>query len=70
MSKRRRTLKKYGKTIAKLRKEKGLTQEQLGKKLNISYQAISKWENDLSEPSLDTLENLSKVFGITLTEFF
>lgn len=32
MSKRRRTLKKYGKTIAKLRKEKGLTQEQLGKK--------------------------------------
>ena len=35
-------LKKYGHIISALRKRKGLTQEQLGKKLNVSYQAVSK----------------------------
>ena len=34
-----------GKTIAKLRKKQGLTQEQLAKKLNVSDKAVSKWEN-------------------------
>lgn len=34
-----------GNTIARLRKEKGLTQEQLASELSISYQAVSKWEN-------------------------
>ena len=63
-------MKKYGKTIARLRKEKGLTQEQLGKMLNVSYQAISKWENDLAEPSLETIEKLAEIFDISLAEFF
>ncbi len=63
-------MKKYGQVIAKLRKNKGLTQEQLGKMLNVSYQAVSKWENDLAEPSLDTIEKLTQVFGITMTDFF
>lgn len=63
-------MKKYGKIISKLRKEKGLTQEALGKKLNVSYQAVSKWENDLSEPDLATLENLVDVLGVSMTEFF
>lgn len=63
-------MKNYGQLIAKLRKEKGLTQEQLGKQLNVSYQAVSKWENNLSEPDLETIEKLSEIFGISLTEFF
>ena len=63
-------MKKYGQLILKLRKNAGLTQEQLGKKLNVSYQAISKWENNLAEPDLETLEKLTDVLGITLPKFF
>lgn len=63
-------MRNYGKLIAKLRKQKGLTQEQLGKKLNVSYQAVSKWENNQSEPSLETIEKLADVFGITISQFF
>ena len=37
-----------GNTIARLRKERGMTQEQLANELNISYQAVSKWENGVS----------------------
>ena len=63
-------MKKYGHIISKLRKKQGLTQEQLGKKLNVSYQAISKWENNLSEPDLETIEKLTEVFGISMFDFF
>ena len=63
-------MKKYGETIARLRKAKGLTQEQLGKMLNVSYQAVSKWENDLAQPSFETLEKMTEIFGITISDFF
>lgn len=59
----------YGKTIAKLRKENGLTQSELGKELNVTYQAVSKWENDLSQPDLETIVAMCKLFGVTLDEF-
>ncbi len=65
-----KTLKKCGYIIARLRKKQGLTQEQLGKKLNVSYQAVSKWENNLSEPDLDTIEKLTEIFNISITDFF
>lgn len=60
----------YGYAISKLRKDKNMTQEQLGKKLNISYQAVSKWENNQSQPDFQTLEKLVEIFGISLNEFF
>lgn len=63
-------MKKYGEIISKLRKQHGLTQEQLGKKLNVSYQAVSKWENNLSEPDLETIEKIAEVFGISMSDFF
>ena len=63
-------MRKFGQVIAKLRKEKGLTQKQLGDMLNISYQAISKWENDLAEPSFEAIEKLADIFGISLVDFF
>ena len=63
-------MKKYGNIISKLRKEHGLTQQQLGKQLNVSYQAVSKWENNLSEPDLETIEKLTELFGISMAEFF
>lgn len=63
-------MKNYGQVIAKLRKKHGLTQEQLGKKLNVTYQAISKWENNLSEPDLATIEKIVEIFNIDIGEFF
>lgn len=63
-------MKQYGKVIAKLRKQKGLTQQELGKRLNVSYQAVSKWENDLSEPDLSTLQQMVDIFEISIADFF
>ena len=57
-----------GKRIMSLRKEKGLTQEQLAEMLNISAQAISKWENDVSCPDISVLPKLSEVLGTTTDE--
>ncbi len=59
----------YGATIQKLRKEKGLTQAELGNKLSVSAQAVSKWENNFSQPDLDTLQGLAEVFEITVDDF-
>ena len=56
---------KFGKFIQKLRKEKNMTQKQLGEKLNITDKAISKWERGLSFPDISMLNsNLS--FSLTL----
>ena len=59
----------YGKIIAKLRKANGMTQEDLGKALNVTYQAVSKWENNLSRPDLDTITQMCRIFNITVDEF-
>ena len=53
-----------GSRISRLRKEKGLTQEDLAKKFNISVQAISKWENDNSSPDISILVELSNTLGV------
>lgn len=59
-----------GAIIARKRKELGLTQEQLANALNISYQAVSKWENELSSPDISTLPLLADLFGIKIDELF
>ena len=59
-----------GAIIARKRKELGLTQEQLAGELNISYQAVSKWENELSSPDIMTLPLLADRFGVTIDELF
>lgn len=51
---------KIGKYIAKLRKKKGLTQQQLGDKLFVTDKAVSKWERGLSLPDITILEKLSE----------
>lgn len=58
-----------GKTLTELRKKAGLTQGELGAKLNISAQAISKWENDISEPDITTLKKLSTLYNVPLVSF-
>lgn len=59
---------KCGETIAFHRKRLNLTQTELGEKLNVTAQAVSKWENDISEPDLGTVQRLCKIFGITIDE--
>lgn len=44
-----------GKNILKMRKELGFTQEELARRLNVSFQAVSKWENGASLPDVATL---------------
>ena len=57
-----------GKRIATLRKEKGLTQEQLAEKVGVSAQAVSKWENDVSCPDITLLPLLADLFGVSVDE--
>ena len=57
-----------GKRIAMLRKEKGLTQEQLAEKVGVSAQAVSKWENDVSCPDITILPLLADILGVTVDE--
>jgi transcriptional regulator with XRE-family HTH domain len=52
--------------ISDFRKSKGLTQEQLGAMLNISGQAVSKWEKGESMPDIMILPDLCRIFGITI----
>lgn len=59
-----------GANIAKLRKEKNMTQEQLANLVGISYQAVSKWENGLSSPDVSSFPLLADVFGVTIDELF
>lgn len=57
-----------GKKIKQLRKFSGMTQEQLAEKLNISRQALSKWENGSSMPDVESVVRISKLFQISLEE--
>lgn len=58
-----------GQKIKNKRKELNLTQEYLAKELNISRQAVSKWEKGTSEPSMDNLVKLSGIFGVDINYF-
>ena len=57
-----------GKRIGLLRKEKGLTQEELAHHMGVSPQAVSKWENDQTCPDISALPKLSKLLGVTVDE--
>lgn len=59
---------KIGKFIAALRKEKGLTQEQIGEKLGVTNKTISRWENGNYMPDVEMLSLLSKEFGVSINE--
>ena len=48
-----------------LRKQKVYSQEQLAERLNVSRQAVSKWENGASDPSTSNLLALAKLYGIS-----
>lgn len=56
---------KFSDKIIKLRKEKGWSQEKLAEKLNVSRQAISRWEGGTAWPDASNILQLSKLFGVT-----
>jgi len=57
-----------GERIQQLRKIRGLSQEQLADSLNVSRQAISKWETDQSTPEIENILALSRVFAVSTDE--
>lgn len=57
-----------GKRIAILRKELKLKQEDLAEMLNVSPQAVSKWENDQTCPDISLLPKLAEILGISVDE--
>ncbi|MBE5734052.1 MAG: helix-turn-helix transcriptional regulator [Clostridiales bacterium] len=59
----------YGSKIAELRKSINLTQAELGAKLNVTAQAVSKWENGLSEPDIDSIKKLCELFSVSVDQF-
>ena len=59
-----------GKQIKALRMEKGITQEEVAFYLQISCQAVSKWENGTTAPDIGLLPKISVYFGVTIDELF
>lgn len=57
-----------GRRIAQLRKEKGFTQDELSQMMEVSAQAVSKWENDQTCPDITSLPKLAKILGVTVDE--
>ncbi len=59
-----------GKTIRRLRKERGLTQEELAQRLNVTSQAVSKWESESGMPDISQIVPLASVFGVSTDVLF
>ncbi len=57
---------KIGKQIALLRREKGLTQKELGERVSVSFQAVSKWERGETLPDITVLPDLAKVLETSI----
>ena len=59
-----------GQIIKKLRKGQGLTQEELAERLGVTYQAISKWENDWGMPDISQIVPLATIFSVSTDYLF
>jgi len=55
-------------SIKKLRKEKGMTQDELAEKLCVTRQAVSNWEMGKTQPDVDTLTKLAEVFDVSVEQ--
>ena len=56
----------FGTKLTKLRKKEGLSQEELGEKLNVTIQTISKWELGQSKPDTDKLKEICNLFNVDM----
>ncbi len=59
---------RLGEKIRELRKINGMSQEYLAEQIEVSRQSVSKWENDMSEPSSDKLFKLADIFNVSVVE--
>ena len=59
---------KFNEKLINLRKKAGLSQEELGYKLNVTRQTVSKWELGQTTPEMDKLIEISKIFNISVDE--
>lgn len=59
---------KFGKLIKEIRKKNNLTQNDLANKYNVTYQAVSKWENGKNMPDMALIKQISNDFNISLEE--
>ena len=58
----------FNEKLQELRKQKGLTQEELSNLLYVSRTAVSKWESGRGYPNLDSLKEISKIFGVSIDQ--
>ena len=58
----------FAENLQKLRKQKGLTQEELAAALFVSRTAVSKWESGRGYPNIDSLKAIAKFFSVTIDE--
>lgn len=58
----------FGQRFTRFRKQRNLTQEELGERIGVSGQAVSKWENDASMPDIGLLVQLSEILDVSLDE--
>lgn len=63
-------MKSIGEKIYRLRKAKGLSQEELGFEIGVSRQSVSKWEADFAKPNMENIKQLCEVFNVTANYFF
>lgn len=57
-----------GKNLKDIRKQNGISQEELAQKLNVTRQAVSNWENNKTEPDLNTLQQLAEQLHVTVED--
>lgn len=58
----------FGKRFQRLRKEKGLTQQDIADNVGITFQSVSKWEQDINLPDVNALLTLSDILGVSVDE--
>lgn len=59
---------KFSEKLMQLRKEKGMSQEDLAEQLDVTRQTVSKWELGISTPEMEKLVQMSKYFGVSVDE--
>ena len=60
----------FNEKLQLLRKDNNMTQEELAEKLYVSRTAVSKWESGKGYPNIDSLKNISRLFSVSIDEFF
>ena len=58
----------FNENLRKIRKKNGITQEQLAEKLNVSRQAVTKWESGKSLPNINSFKEIASIFDVTMEE--